>query len=523
MSGGAPWGGAGATAAPAVAWEVAQAPAGAVARPGPALPPISGASLTGLTSRINAVLDAPEFRGAQWFVRVETLDGDVLYDRDGEEVAMPASLMKLFTTAAAFAKLGPEFRYETRLEVRGDVDANGVLQGSLVIVGSGDPSLGAWHPENVVQSPELLRTWVAAVRASGIREISGDVVGDGRFFSRQYYNPEWELGDLPFWYATGTSGLAIEENAFRFSVAPGPTVGAPAIIRTMPQTEFLTIENRVTTRPSGRRSIAEVSWRDPQSNTIRIDGAVAVDSPPLEGGRGSVWDGPLYAATLLTERLRNAGIVVRGGARSMATMPNARELDNTPEGQRRTISTNTSPALRDLVRVINKDSHNFFADQVVRTLGARFGSFGGYRSGTEVVRDWLEKVGVPSVPLLQMSDGSGLSRRNGMQARQLTALLRHVETSEPWRAAFRATLPVAGVDGTMKKRLTGAAVKGRVLAKTGYIPRVRTIAGYATTADDETLVFCILANSYRVETQRVERAQDAVCEALTQFRRMSNP
>ncbi len=198
---------------------------------------------TALRAELDRIFDATPFASAFWGVRVEDASGAVLYDRNGGRNFVPASNMKIFTTAAALALLGADFQYETRLDAVGEMGENGLWEGSLVIVGSGDPCLGSWHIPGEPEGPALLAQWVESVRAAGIRTIRGDIVGDGRAFSDEYISGNWELEDYPFWYAAGSSGLAFEENCFRFTTSPGKRAGDPAKIVLNPDTAYVKVIN----------------------------------------------------------------------------------------------------------------------------------------------------------------------------------------------------------------------------------------------------------------------------------------
>ncbi len=474
-------------------------------------------SVAELRRGLDAILDDPDFSSAHWGVRVETLDGEVIYDRSGARSFTPASTMKLFTTAAALSRLGPGFTWKTRVDAVGEITADGVLNGDLVIVGSGDPSLGAWHPGDHCDSACLLPEWVAALRAAGIREVRGRVIGDGRCFTEEYYSGEWDYADLPYWYAAGTSGLAIEENCFRTRIEPGAKVGDPAVISWNPNTSYIEVINDVETVEAGGTSNADIVWRKTEGNLIRYDRTIAIDKPVINE-RGSVWDGARYAAHLFMEQLEREGIAVSGGAFNIRSLEDPSAIDAATN--RATLVTHTSPTLAEVCKVINKVSHNFFADMTLRTLGHRGAGTGDYETGAGVVESWLGEIGMPDADRIGMSDGSGLARMDFVQPRQMTYLLRHMKTSggAPGEA-FLDSMSIAGVDGWMAGRLGGEETKGRLRAKTGYIGHVRTLGGYVTTADGEELVFSLMCNLYTVPTSRVSKAQDEACLLLARFGR----
>ncbi len=475
----------------------------------------SGTEASALQRELDSIFDHQDFSTAHWGVRVETLDGRILYDRSGSRSFTPASTMKLFTTAAALDLLGPDFTWETRVDIVGEITPDGVLDGHLVIVGSGDPSLGAWHPEDHCDSACLLPQWVEAVKATGIREIRGSIVGDGRCFPEEYYSGEWDYVDLPYWYAAGSSGLAMEENCFRTQIKPGPGVGDSAVISWNPDTSYITVLNDVETVEAGGTSNADIVWRETEGNLIRYDRTIAIDKEAINE-RGSVWDGPRYAAHLFLEQLEAEGVSVSGGALNILGVEDLSGIDGV--SQRRTIASYSSPSLAETCKVINKVSHNFFADMTLRTLALEKEGRGDFRTGAKVIEDWLARIGAPDPGAVGIQDGSGLARMNFVQPRQMTHLLRYMKSSDsPAGTAFLNSMSIAGVDGWMAGRLGDEITKGRLRAKTGYIGHVRTLGGYVTAANGEELVFSLMCNLYTVPTRRVSSAQDAACLALAGF------
>ena len=465
-----------------------------------------------LQRQLDALFDDPRFSEAYWGVRVETLNGNILYDRLGHKQFIPASNLKVFTTAAALERLGPDFTYETRLNAVGPIGGDGTLNGSLVIVGSGDPSLGAWHPDEEQNSRQLLASWVEQIKAAGIRRIAGDIVGDGRCFTEEFIGPHWEYYDLPFWYSAGSSGLAMEENAFRCYILP-TKVGEPAFIEIVPQTAYITLINATRTVEAGGVSNADSTNCQVEGNTVKFAGTIAMDKPFIRE-RAAIWDGARYAAFLLQEALERGGVSVAGRAVNIRDLDNPASLD---AAEARTLAVYASPPMSELVKVVNKPSHNFFADQILRTMGLQRRGVGSFDAGVEEVRAWLAEIGVPQTHAIQMFDGSGLARDNLIQPRQMCHVLRHMARPGPGRAEFVDSLPVAGVDGNLARRMTEPPTRGNVRAKTGYISNARTLSGYVTHAGGQQLVFALMCNQYTVPTREVNEVQDRTCVILASW------
>jgi D-alanyl-D-alanine carboxypeptidase/D-alanyl-D-alanine-endopeptidase (penicillin-binding protein 4) len=460
-----------------------------------------------LTASLDALFDHPDFANAFWGVRVERLDGSVIYDRNGQKRLIPASNMKLVTTAAALELLGPDYTYETRLEAAGTVDAAGALQGDLVILGSGDPSLGTWRIEGRPDGDGLLQGWVEKVKAAGIKEVRGAVVADGRVYTKEYVSGDWEYEDLPFWYAAGTCGVNFSENVFRFTTAPGAAVGDPATLSFKPVTRYFTVINETKTVASGGKKDADITFRDPASNVVTFGGTMPIDAQPFEQ-RGSVADGELYAATLLVEALERGGVVVKGGAATARVPAEAARLDAVASEKRTVIDRVSSPPMREIVRMINKPSHNFYADCAFRSMGVAKKGKGDYDGGSEAVKDWLKGIGVPDLDSFDILDGSGMARRDFVTARLMCGLLRYMQQNSASFEIYKDSLPTPGQEYKKRDGWKPAELQGRLYAKTGYIGNVRSLSGYLLSADDEPLVFSMISNNITVSIDRADEAID---------------
>lgn len=445
---------------------------------------------------------------AHWGVRVETMEGGVLYDHNGERGFVPASILKLVTTAAALDLLGPDYTFETTVEMTGTLRGDGTLEGDLVIVGSGDPSLGSWHlgPESTREA--VFARWIEALRGAGVTAVEGRVLGDGRFFTPEYIHTGWNYGDLPHWYATGSSGLAMEENAWRCEIHPADSTGEPAGLVMNPDTSYFTVINRTTTLPPGAPSDAGVVNFLVEGNVFLLSRGVARGDGPVQA-RGAVWDGARYAAHLFREELLRAGIAVSGEALNILQLADPAAMD-APGGRVR-LDGYTSPPLSLLCEVMNRESHNFYAEQILRTLGRVEAGEGSYGAGVSVVRSWMEGIGAPAMEGFNMRDGSGLAGGNILQPRHLTHVLRWAHTGAGTEAkrAFRQSLAAAAGSDWLRRRMAPIREGSNVEAKTGYIGPSRTIAGTITNSSGDMLAFAILANNHSAPIDGIDGAADA--------------
>ncbi|QQE10346.1 D-alanyl-D-alanine carboxypeptidase/D-alanyl-D-alanine-endopeptidase [Planctomycetota bacterium] len=458
---------------------------------------------------LDKIFNQEKFSNAFWGVSVETLDGKVIYERNAKKQFTPASNMKLFTTAAALDTLGPDFRYETKVDAVGSI-RNGSLNGDLVIVGSGDPSLGGWHPDGNTESDALLKEWVRQIKEAGITKIYGRVIGDPRILPKEYYMKDWVLGDIPYWYAAGSSGLNIEENVVRVYISPGKKIGDKPVLRLVPDTDFIKIINNGKTVKAGQPTNADIIWRDPESNVAYFAGNVALDKKEYRE-RASIWNSPEYTAYLFKTALEKEGITIQGKAVNIRDLKESEieGIDNA--SKRQTIINHVSPSLSELAAAVNKPSHNLYADLLGRTLSIKTGGRGTFSASADAVNEWFKSIDAPNADNLIIYDGSGLSSSNNYQPRHMTHLLKYMATKSKAKTAFIESLPIAGVDGSLRRRMTKTPAVGKVRGKTGYISFARTLAGYIESETGEPYVYTFMCNNYTIPTREVNAAQDEAC------------
>ncbi|NLG64189.1 MAG: D-alanyl-D-alanine carboxypeptidase/D-alanyl-D-alanine-endopeptidase [Actinobacteria bacterium] len=371
-------------------------------------------------------------------VRVWNLDtGKHLYGRNGHTLLVPASNQKLVTSATAFARWGVEHRFRTELwSVRSGPDASGVLHGSIIVKGYGDPSLSSTRFQRRVlgYATSDIAHFVRALQRRGVTAIRGRVLADESYFDNARTVAGWkasfvaECGPL--------SALSLDQGT-----------------------------------PGGRR-VAEPA---------------------------------VYVANELRTRLIAAGITVTGGAR----------LGAVPEGAT-LLHTEYSAPLRRIVRHMNKRSDNFTAEMLIKGLGKEFGRGGTTTAGAVVERAFLVDCGV-DVAEVRLRDGSGLHYRNRLSAAAVARLLRELTTREDF-SVYQATLPLAGVDGTLRWRMRDTPAAGNLRGKTGTLSIASSLSGYVTTANGQKLVFSVLMNGSSLDIATARRAQDAIGALLARSR-----
>jgi serine-type D-Ala-D-Ala carboxypeptidase/endopeptidase (penicillin-binding protein 4) len=481
------------------------APACAASSRAVALYPSSSTRVLQLQRDIDAVLAAPPLARSFWGIVVQSAaDGRVLYTRNGNKLLMPGSTMKIVTLAAAAERLGWDYSFETRLAAAGSIEA-GVLNGDLVVIGSGDPSIVT---ENGTAA-RLFDSWAAALKSSGIHAISGRIIGDDNAFDDDSLGPGWTWDDIAGRDAAPVSGLQFNENVVQATLAPGPAPGSPASVTLVPGGSSLVVENHLLTGATGAPPSITIR-RSAGSNHVEFRGTLPAGSEPLV--RVASVDNPtLFFVTALRDALTAAGIDVRGPAVDVDDIADA------PPGPQVTIATYRSPSLASLAVRLMKNSQNLYAETLLKALGSTGGA-PTLEQGRAIVAETLEPWGVVPAELVQV-DGSGLSRYNYVTADTLLTVLVHVNRDSRLHAAFEASLPLAGRDGTLAARMNGTAAEGNARAKSGTLANVRSLAGYVSTADGEPLVFVLIANNFGTMPEVAIGAIDEIVVKLAEFRR----
>ncbi len=470
--------------------------------------PVAAPSTEDLATQLERIFDDPNFANAQWGVKIISLDrGDTVFERNAHRLYMPASNNKVLTAAAALVRLGPDFRYETKVVTDGEV-SDGILKGNLIVVGSGDPSMaGRFHENDPLR---VLKGWAAALKGKGIRKIEGNLLGDDSAFAEPVFGRGWEWDDLAFGYAAPVSALQFNENLLTLEIAPAEREGEKASVKASPLGDYLTLDFGVTTAAAGSDRRLEYLAAEGRE-TLRVRGTIPVKGNPATQ-TVAVREPTRYFLEALRHCLQLEGIEVTGFS---ARMP---ESDVGASAASATVLlSHQSHPLAEILKPLLKVSQNLYAETMARTLGLAARGQGSFEAGREVLQEALRTMAIERETYMY-ADGSGLSRQNLISAELLIRIFRSMYRHRSFPQFYDA-LPIAGVDGTIRTRLRGTKAENNVRAKTGTIANVRALSGYVRSADGEMFAFAMMANNFLVSSRTAEYVQDAALELLANFRR----
>jgi len=469
-------------------------------------------------ARAERILATPEAARGYWGLLVEDADsGEILYGQNQDRYFTPASNAKMFTLVLALASLGPNYKFRTTLESQATVGENGVLAGDLALVGRGDPNLS--NRQLPYQSkterdglPErVLAEMADALAARGVKEISGNIVGDDGYFAGGEYPSGWAIDDMLWNYGAPVSALEINDGTLFVQIRPGATEGGPAEYTVEPWASgFFQFRNRMTTAARGSKEELRVESK-PGTLEFTLSGAIPADAQPHSIGLANPQQAE-YAAALLKELLEARGIKVYGKAvaRHATTL-----LSDAATGLPATVlAEHISLPLSEAVRVTAKVSQNLHAEMLLRDASREKTGDPTYDAAVKFAEDFRKSVGVTEDDVL-MTDASGLSRRDLVTPAAVATLLRWA-AQQPWFAAFRDSLPVAGEDGTLSDRMLKTPAADHVWAKTGTLGHVESLSGYATSAGGGHLVFSFFVNNHLMKTKPTEDALDALAVAMVE-------
>jgi D-alanyl-D-alanine carboxypeptidase/D-alanyl-D-alanine-endopeptidase (penicillin-binding protein 4) len=490
---------------------------------------LQAAAHKSLEKQIDGIITSgPDLARGFWGIEVVALDsGKVLYSKNADKLFTPASNTKLFVTATALALIGPDYHFRTTVETNGNLDKYGRLTGDLILVGRGDPNLSGrelpydLHTQRNDHPTQVLEQLADTLVQKGVKFVDGDVIADDSYFAFERYGEGWSQDDLVWGDGAPVSALTINDNVVFVKILPADHPGERAFVDITPFADYYKIDNRIMTTPAGTGRRIYID-REPGSTTLTLWGNMPLDDAGANEAL-AIDDPAQFAGAIFRQLLEARGIVIYGKERThhtelaslstftVTTLAPAHGGEGPPPdlpGQPLVLAKYESKPLVDDITVINKVSQNLHAEILLRLLGREKGTAGTVEGGLEVVRGFLNKANIPS-DQYAFYDGSGLSRQNLVTPHAIVQLLQFAVT-QPWGKSFQASLPVAGVDGSLADRLKDLPPASNVYGKTGSLGGVKTLSGYMTTVDGEPLAFSILTNNMNAPSKAVTDAMDQI-------------
>jgi D-alanyl-D-alanine carboxypeptidase/D-alanyl-D-alanine-endopeptidase (penicillin-binding protein 4) len=392
--------------------------------------------------------------------------GKILYQINQDKLFTPASNTKMFTAAAAYHILGPHHRFDTELLTNKQLSLTRL--DNLYIKGSGDPTLTAQDLEKLV----------LALKARSIKEINNLVI-DSSIFDTSTSAPGWTPGDGPIFDKSPVGGLIVNHSCISVRVKAAKIVGHKPIVFLDPAQSVM-IENKAKTVGSGNKSSLHVTIT--KNNTIVVTGTIA-KGKKQKYYRFAVAQPHVFAGHALLDLIKKHKISCRGKLL----------IGKTPVGAR-VLAHHQSEPTHAIIRYMMKHSDNLYADALFKKMAfVAYGSPGSWEKGRSAVMSFLKKTGIP-VDGFIVNDGSGLSHANKISPNHLSAFLQWIYSSAPWKGDFMDTLPISGVDGTLRHRMKNTSSHAKVKAKTGTLRGVSSLSGYITPQKGEPFLFVIFAN-----------------------------
>ncbi len=467
----------------------------------------SASTLSEFWSQMDDVFNDPNFNNAQWGVVIQSLrTGEYFYKRNSNKLFMPASNLKLFTTAAGLEILGSEYKFSTNVYLRGKMDGS-VLDGDLIIQGRGDPTIsGRFHNDNMFK---VFSNWADSLLNSGIDEIKGNVIGDDNNFDDVGLGAGWAWDYESYWFAAPSDAISFNDNCVNINIIVNKKKEQPQVI-IEPDTKYVIILNKVKLVPKDSTTSIDV-YREPGTNLVTVFGKISQESDTVKTFV-TVNNPTQFAMVILKNVLEKKGIKVDGYPIDVDDIPVPIDYNKANK-----LFTQYSPPLKEVIKVINKNSQNLYAEQLLKTIGLETYGFGTVENGVKAEQNVFKNMGI-NTNNMTIVDGSGLSRLNLVTPRQIVALLSYMFKNKKFIPFFNS-LPIAGVDGTLGNRLQNSTATNKIRAKTGFLEGVKSLSGYAFTADNEPVAFSLIVNNFNVPVKLAENIQDLVCLRLANFSR----
>ncbi len=428
-------------------------------------------------------------------------NGMPLLDYNSGKSLTPASIMKLITSAVALELLGPQYIFKTKIGHTGILDKRtGTLKGDIVIRGGGDPTLGSpYFTDHYKDFPDY---WISEIRRIGIKNINGRVITDDSYYDFHPVPAKWLWEDAGNYYGAGAYGFSVFDNTYKIYF--GKDEDNQLIIKkTEPEECWPEISNRLTS--SGTSDEGYV-FAAPYSTKGWMEGIIPSDLDNY-ALKASIPDPPLLIAVMVYKKLKAAGITL---SEEPGTYRLAKRITN---DEMVNITETTSPPLSEILKVLNHESINLYAEHLIKELGKKYSGIGSTRAGVEVVKEFLKNAGIPPEGLF-IEDGSGLSPLNAINSKDLVSFLSYMRKKGKYFGEYYSSIPEAGKDGTLSNYFRDPVFGSGIRVKSGSMTRVRSYAGFFTTKSEKNIVFTIIVNNYSGPSRHIVTGMENIIKQL---------
>ena len=418
--------------------------------------------------------------------------GEKVLEYNSQKSLIPASVMKLITSAAAMELLGPKYTFRTMMGYTGTLNKRtGRLTGDLVIKGGGDPALGSKYFKD--HYGDFPGSWITEIKRIGIKRIDGRVLIDDSYYDYQPVPGKWLWEDAGNYYGAGVYGLSVFDNTYEIHFKTTDDSLNMIITKVIPPECSYELSNRLFAR--GTLTNMGYVFAAPYSTNGWLDGTIPVNREDFIL-KASIPDPPLLLAEIFDNKLDSAGLIISGN-------PSTTRIEKkSVSGEFIKVTEIVSPSLEEIIEVLNHESVNLYAENLTKELGKVFKNNGSTASGVGVINQFLTDEGI-NINGLFIEDGSGLSPLNSINAGELTNLLVCMKQRGRYFNEYYTSLPDAGKEGTLKYYFRDPVFDSNLKAKSGSMTRVRSYSGYFKTLSGKMMAFSIIVNNYTGPAQKI--------------------
>jgi len=456
---------------------------------------------------INSLANSADMQFASISFCAIDMDKNQVLAEHNPDMSLPtASSMKAITTGTALAILGADFKFETHIEYDGQIK-DGVLYGNIYFTGGGDPSLGSPYMEGVV-SPDALAAEIAqALKKAGIKNIKGNIVGDGSYYEVASTVPTWQWMDTGNHYGAGVMGLNFHDNLYFMGLEQTATLGAePKIKEIRPEQPNLKFFNELTSAGKNTGDNAYI-YAAPYGSEAWVRGTIPVGTGIFRI-KGAVTDPELFAANWLCQSLKTLGFSISGKAAAQRLIAN--------KTQRKRIHTHFSPSLSAIIKHTNELSRNMYCESFVKMIGKKLKNEGAQEAGIAAVNEFWKGRGIETRGFF-MEDGSGLSARNGVTSKTMAQMMRKMFVDSKSFPNFHNLLAISGETGNFKYMGKNTLLQGNLHGKGGTMTRIRSYTGFITTRSKRKVAFAVIVNNFSCSGQAIRESLENLMLSIAEL------